>query len=134
VSTPARATTSSPRPCAVCGTAFAGPARQLYCSRRCAKHATYQRHADKWRAHARQRYQPVVHLPRACTWCDQAFTPSRHDQRYCTRYCAERAWRAAHPAYQRAYRQRASTAVAGIQAGSGGVAEEVKPLVYQRQP
>jgi hypothetical protein len=115
------------RRCTVCGTALAGSLRQCYCSRRCAKHATYQRHADKWRAHARQRYQPVVHLPRACTWCDQAFTPSRHDQRYCTRYCAERAWRAAHPEYQRAYRQRAGTGSAAAVSRTGAHMPPVAP-------
>jgi predicted nucleic acid-binding Zn ribbon protein len=117
VSTPVSATNARPRFCAACGAPFEGPAHKLYCSRRCAKHATYQRHADKWRAYGRQRYQPVVQLPRACAWCAQPFTPSRSDQRYCSRRCYQRARRAAHLEsqleYQRAYRQRARTPEAG---------------------
>ena len=73
-----------PRTCVVCGAAFAGSARALYCSRRCAKRASYLRHADHYRALARQHYRPIVHPPQACAQCAQPFTPAVAGSRYCS--------------------------------------------------
>ena len=43
--------------CPVCRRVFKGLSRQRYCSRSCQKRADYQRHADRRREDARERYQ-----------------------------------------------------------------------------
>lgn len=73
-------------PCVVCGTPFYGSTVAVKaCSARCAK---ARKDAVRTRGENRPAARvPVVHQPRACDHCREAFAPARGDARFCSGRC-----------------------------------------------